>query len=154
MLGVNPIRGYGALLDGAFGDLDALADTAIKSIPLLLVGVGICIAFRASVINIGGEGQMIAGAIVSTLVALAVPDLPRVLLVPLVLLGGGVLLGVFLALVCRGLVAATARSRAAAADRRLREAVSEVASELVVAPVQAELTAYTSLRTGLDRALA
>jgi hypothetical protein len=59
-----------------------------------------------------------------------------------------------LVLVCRGLVAATARSRAAAADRRLREAVSEVASELVVAPVQTELTAYTSLRTGLDRALA
>ncbi|MCK5929415.1 MAG: 50S ribosome-binding GTPase [Nocardioides sp.] len=83
-------------------------------------------------------------------------DLPRVggVALPLVLLGGGVLLGVFLALVCRGLVAATARSRAAAADRRLREAVSEVASELVVAPVQAELTAYTSLRTGLDRALA
>ncbi|WP_300462515.1 GTPase [uncultured Nocardioides sp.] len=83
-------------------------------------------------------------------------DLPRVggVALPLVLLGGGGLLGVFLALVCRGLVAATARSRAAAADRRLREAVSEVASELVVAPVQAELTAYTSLRTGLDRALA
>ena len=83
-------------------------------------------------------------------------DLPRVggVALPLVLLGGGVLLGVFLALVCRGLVAATARSRAAAADRRLREAVSEVASALVVAPVQAELTAYTSLRTGLDRALA
>jgi hypothetical protein len=83
-------------------------------------------------------------------------DLPRLggVALPLMLLGGGVLLGVFLALVCRGLVAATARSRAAAADRRLREAVSEVASELVVAPVQAELTAYTSLRTGLDRALA
>ena len=83
-------------------------------------------------------------------------DLPRVggVALPLVLLGGGVLLGVLLGLVCRGLVAATARSRAAAADRRLREAVSEVASELVVAPVQAELTAYTSLRTGLDRALA
>ena len=88
MLGVNPIRGYGALLEGAFGDADALADTAIKSMPLLLVGIGICIAFRASVINIGGEGQMIAGAIVSTLVALALPDLPRVLLVPLVLIGG------------------------------------------------------------------
>ena len=87
-LGVNPIRGYGALLDGAFGDVDALADTAIKSMPLLLVGIGICIAFRASVINIGGEGQMIAGAIVSTLVALAVPDVPRLFLVPLVLLGG------------------------------------------------------------------
>ena len=88
MLGANPIEGYGALLDGAFGDADALADTALKSMPLLLVGIGICIAFRASGINIGGEGQMIAGAIVSTLVALGLPDLPRVLLVPLVLLGG------------------------------------------------------------------
>ena len=77
MLGANPIEGYGALLDGAFGDADALADTALKSMPLLLVGIGICIAFRASVINIGGEGQMIAGAIVSTLVALAVPDVPQ-----------------------------------------------------------------------------
>ena len=83
-------------------------------------------------------------------------DLPRVggVALPLVLLGGGELLGVLLGLVCRGLVAATARSRAGAADRRLREAVSGVAAELVVAPVQAELTAYTSLRTGLDRALA
>ena len=65
-----------------------------------------------------------------------------------------VLLGVLLGLVCRGLVSATARSRASAADTRLRAAVSEVAAELVVAPVQAELTAYTALRTGLDRALA
>ena len=69
-LGANPLEGYQALLEGAFGDVDALADTALKSMPLLLVGIGICIAFRASVINIGGEGQMIAGAIVSTLVAL------------------------------------------------------------------------------------
>ncbi|MAO82218.1 MAG: ABC transporter, partial [Nocardioides sp.] len=83
-------------------------------------------------------------------------DLPRVagVALPLVLLGGGVLLGVLLGLVCRGLVSATARSRASAADTRLRAAVSEVAAELVVAPVQAELTAYTALRTGLDRALA
>ena len=87
-LGANPLEGYWALLEGAFGDVDALADTALKSMPLLLVGVGICIAFRASVINIGGEGQMIAGAIVSTLVALGFPDLPQILLVPLVLVGG------------------------------------------------------------------
>ncbi len=62
-LGANPIAGYAALFDGAFGSWDALADTAIKSMPLLLVGVGICIAFRAGVINIGGEGQIIIGAI-------------------------------------------------------------------------------------------
>ncbi len=87
-LGANPLEGYQALFEGAFGDVDALADTALKSMPLLLVGVGICIAFRASVINIGGEGQMIAGAIVSTLVALGCGDLPRLILVPLVLIGG------------------------------------------------------------------
>ncbi len=89
-LGANPLRGYAALLEGAFGGWDALADTALKSMPLLLVGVGICIAFRAGVINIGGEGQIIAGAILATVVALALPSVPRVLLVPLVVLGGAI----------------------------------------------------------------
>ena len=83
-------------------------------------------------------------------------DLPRVagVALPLLLLLGGVVLGILLALLCRGLVSATARSRAASADSRLRAAVSEVSAELVVAPVETELTAYTAVRTGLDRALA
>lgn len=82
-------------------------------------------------------------------------DLPRVagVALPLLLLGGGVLLGVLLSLLCRGLVSGTARSRAASADSRLRTAVSEVSAELVVAPVETELAAYTAVRTGLDRAL-
>ncbi len=87
-LGTNPLRGYAALFDGAFGGWDALADTAIKATPLLLVGVGICIAFRTGVINIGGEGQIIAGALLSTTVALVIPDTPRIVLVPIVLLAG------------------------------------------------------------------
>ncbi len=86
----NPIVGYRAMLTGGFGDVDALADTLIKSIPLLLVGVGICIAFRTGVINIGGEGQILVGAIISTLVALGLPNLPRMLLVPLLLLSGAI----------------------------------------------------------------
>ena len=89
-LGANPITGYAALIDGAFGGWDELADTSIKAMPLLLVGVGICIAFRAGVINIGGEGQIIAGDIASTVVALVLPDVPRILLVPLVLVGGAI----------------------------------------------------------------
>ena len=89
-LGANPIDGYRALIGGAVGDSNALADTALRAMPLMLVGVGICIAFRAGVINIGGEGQIILGAIASTVVALAVPDLPRIILVPLVLLAGAV----------------------------------------------------------------
>jgi len=89
-LGANPLVGYAALFEGAFGSWDALADTAIKATPLLLVGVGICIAFRAGVINIGGEGQIIMGAILSTTVALLIPDTPRILLVPLVLVAGAI----------------------------------------------------------------
>jgi simple sugar transport system permease protein len=90
LLGADPIEGYGALISGSVGGTDELADTALRSMPLMLVGVGICIAFRAGVINIGGEGQIILGAIFSTVVALAVPDLPRIILVPLVLLAGAV----------------------------------------------------------------
>ena len=89
-LGANPIQGYAALLEGAFGGWDQLADTALKAMPLLLVGTGICIAFRAGVINIGGEGQIIMGAILATSTALIVPDLPPIVLVPLVLLAGAV----------------------------------------------------------------
>ncbi|HEY3530840.1 MAG TPA: GTPase [Nocardioides sp.] len=73
--------------------------------------------------------------------------------VPVILLVGGVVLGLLLALLCRFLVSATARSRARTADRRLRSAIATVAEELVVAPVRAELTAYDTVREGLARAL-
>jgi general nucleoside transport system permease protein len=89
-LGANPLTGYRALLEGAFGSVDSLINTAIKAVPIVLVGVGICIAFRANVLNIGGEGQLVMGGLASTATALALPDLPRPLLVPLVLLAGAV----------------------------------------------------------------
>jgi GTP-binding protein EngB required for normal cell division len=73
--------------------------------------------------------------------------------IPVVLLVGGVVLGLVLALLCRFLVASTARSRARSADRRLRAAISGVAEEMVVRPVRAELAAYDSVRDGLARAL-
>ncbi|QIG42131.1 ABC transporter [Nocardioides anomalus] len=73
---------------------------------------------------------------------------------PLLLLIGGVVLGILLALVCGPLVDLTARRRAAAADRRLREAVSQVSSALVVAPVEQELDAFRAVRNGLDQVLA
>jgi general nucleoside transport system permease protein len=87
-LGANPLRAYVALLEGAFGSTNAVAETAVKAVPLLLVGVGICIAFRANVTNIGGEGQMIVGALLATAVGLALPGLPGLVLVPLALLMG------------------------------------------------------------------
>ena len=87
-LGANPLEGYKELLIGAFGGTEQLAESAARAMPLLLVGTGICVAFRAKVINIGGEGQIIAGALMSTMTALAVPGLPSVVLIPLVLFMG------------------------------------------------------------------
>jgi hypothetical protein len=83
------------------------------------------------------------------------PDTPDVqgFPVPVVLLLGGVALGLLLALLCRILVSATARSRARAADRRLRSAIRSVADELVVTPVRTELAAYDEVRENLARAL-
>jgi ABC-type uncharacterized transport system permease subunit len=88
VLGANPIQAYGALLEGSFGSGNALAETAVKAVPLLLVGLGICIAFRANVINIGGEGQMIIGAILATLVGLSLTGWPGWLVITLAILAG------------------------------------------------------------------
>jgi GTP-binding protein EngB required for normal cell division len=72
---------------------------------------------------------------------------------PLLVLVGGVVLGILFALFCRLLVRATARRRARAADRRLRRAISEVADELVVKPVQDVLAGYDTARRGIDQVL-
>ena len=72
---------------------------------------------------------------------------------PILLLVGGVVVGILLALLCRVLVDLTARRRAAAADRKLRAAVHEVSQELVVRPVEHELDAFRTVRNGLDAAL-
>ena len=87
-LGTNPLTGYRALITGAFGGSYALGATAVKAVPLLLVGVGICIAFRANVFNIGGEGQIAMGGLAGTATALALPGLPSPVLIFLVLVAG------------------------------------------------------------------
>jgi ABC-type uncharacterized transport system permease subunit len=75
-LDADPVEAYQALVTGAFGSTNALADTLVKATPLLFVGLGICIAFRGGVINIGGEGQFVAGALAATVVALSFPEWP------------------------------------------------------------------------------
>ncbi|NOX31199.1 MAG: ABC transporter permease [Actinobacteria bacterium] len=105
-LGANPFEGFQAMLEGAFGSGERIATTAVRATPLILVGAGISIAFRARVINIGGESQIIAGALLSTVLALNAPDLPAILLVPLVLATGAV--GGFLAGAVPGLLKAHA----------------------------------------------
>ena len=72
---------------------------------------------------------------------------------PTLLLVGGVAAGLLVALLARFLVGLAARSRARKADKRLRVGVVEVADDLVVAPVRAELAAHRSVHEGLRAAL-
>ncbi len=82
ILNANPLQAYAALVEGAVGNVSGLTQSLVKATPLLLVGLGICIAFRASVINIGAEGQIILGAIMATWFALAFRTWPGWLLIP------------------------------------------------------------------------
>ncbi|MGB0100819.1 MAG: GTPase [Nocardioides sp.] len=84
------------------------------------------------------------------------PDTPQVggVALALILLVGGIGLGIVVGLLSRLAASGAARRRAESADQRLRDAVAEVSHELVVAPVETELAAYTAVRTGLGRAQA
>jgi simple sugar transport system permease protein len=86
--GADPLAALRALVSGAFGDRFALADTALKTCPLLLTGLAVAIAFRTGVWNIGAEGQLLVGALAATAAGTAAGDLPFPLPVLLALAAG------------------------------------------------------------------
>lgn len=94
--GQNPAAAAGALLRGSIGSWNVfLSFTLVRSIPLILTGLAVALAFRAGVWNIGAEGQLYAGAIAATAVGLSGAGLPAALLVPSVLLASFVAGGVW-----------------------------------------------------------
>lgn len=68
--GQNPIAVYRAMVEGALGSRSGIAETIVKTTPLLLTGLGVAVAFRMKLWNIGGEGQLYLGAIFATWAAL------------------------------------------------------------------------------------
>lgn len=79
-----------AFWEGAFGSGYAVVSaTLVRATPLLFVGLAVALAFRAGVLNIGAEGQLILGAIAASAVALALPTWPRPLVILLMLVAGG-----------------------------------------------------------------
>lgn len=87
--GFNAIDFFSTLFAGGFGSATAVAKTLSKTIPLLLIGGGLALAFKARAWNIGAPGQMIIGAIAGTGVALFLPfDLPAPTHVALMFISG------------------------------------------------------------------
>jgi len=67
LFGHSPRELLAILITGSIGSRFALEGTILKSVPLLLTGLSVAIAFRAGVWNIGAEGQFIVGAIAGLL---------------------------------------------------------------------------------------
>jgi len=90
--GENVVTAYAELVRGAVGTPQNLAATVVRSIPIVVAGLGIGLAFRAGALNLGGEGQMILGALGAAVVANALPGLPAPV-APIVAILAGCLAG-------------------------------------------------------------
>lgn len=94
----HPVAGsYRAMGSGAFGSFDAFVDTLVASTPLILTGLAVALAGRMFLWNFGAEGQLYIGATFAAAIALWYPDVPRPLLL-LVMIGAGALGGALWAL--------------------------------------------------------
>jgi simple sugar transport system permease protein len=78
LAGASPVEALAALLRGALGSRAALGETLARSTGLALTALGAVVAFRAGVLNIGLEGQFLAGAGAAAAVGPLVPGLPPV----------------------------------------------------------------------------
>ncbi len=124
-------------------DLDTLPWWArgVRALQWLLLAVAVV-----------GGGWLLAMAAAGFLqLSLAEPPDLGGLPAPTLLLLGGAGLGLGLAALGRGLVGSAARSRARRVDRRLRRALEDVAADLVVEPLERELSDYRQLRADLAR---
>ncbi len=68
--GANPWYVYQHMAELAFGSLYGWSDTTVKATPLILAGLGVSVAFRMRLWNIGAEGQLLLGAFMASGVAL------------------------------------------------------------------------------------
>jgi ABC-type uncharacterized transport system permease subunit len=92
----GPIRAAGAAPASAYeryiltplSSPGSFYEVLLASTPLLFTGLAVAIAFRSGYYNIGAEGQFLAGAMGATVVALAWPDLPRGIALPVAFVAG------------------------------------------------------------------
>lgn len=82
LTGKDPLLVYESMFSGALGNDYGLSETFVKMIPMALCALGIAVAFRMQIWNIGAEGQFYMGACAATWVPLNFPICPRQLCCP------------------------------------------------------------------------
>ena len=100
------LQSFVAMARGSLGSMHALSETVTAAIPLVLSGLGIGLAFRAGLFNIGAEGQMVVGGLATAVASFAITGLPIWIHLPLAL-GIGLSVGALYAAIAGILKAAT-----------------------------------------------
>lgn len=95
LLGYSPVQAYSAMFAGAFGGANNLATTLGTATPLIFAGLAMAISDKAGVFNIGGEGQIIIGAMAAAVVGQYGAGLPAVIHIILCLLAASVAGGIW-----------------------------------------------------------
>src|SRR5207247_8844339 len=85
-----PLHTFRRLFDAAFLDNGALTETIVSATPLAFTGLCAAVAFRMNLFNIGGEGQLYAGAITGATVALLLAGSPSPLVFAGMIVAGAV----------------------------------------------------------------
>jgi len=86
--GVSVIEAYRLMFEGALGSVFALSETLTRATPLILTGLAATVAFRAKFWNIGAEGQLYMGAVVTIVLGTGWLNLPAFVMLPLIMLAG------------------------------------------------------------------
>ena len=88
MIGYNPFEIYGARVKGCFRSAMAIQSTVKFCIPMCISALGVTLAFKMKFWNIGGEGQLIMGAVFASFFALFCSGMPHLLLLAVMFIAG------------------------------------------------------------------
>jgi simple sugar transport system permease protein len=91
---VSPIDGFGALFDGALGNTSEISETLLQTTALLFPALGIALAFKAGLFNIGAEGQLVLGGLTAGVLGVVLP-LPAPVLIPVLLIAAAIAGGIW-----------------------------------------------------------
>ena len=86
--GVDPWRGLYVYFIEPVASLWSIEELVVKATPLVLIGVGLAVCFRANVWNIGAEGQLTLGAIAGAAIPILANQWQSPLALPLMMLLG------------------------------------------------------------------
>ena len=76
------LKAYGALINGSVGSFNAIVNTLVATVPLLLGGLSVGLAFKAGLFNIGAQGQFLMGALGSVIVGIQLRESPAIIADP------------------------------------------------------------------------